>query len=71
MLLLLSLIHGPDGLESAILKITGKISLVIKSLLFQRMLKILVAICQNDKQKIDYFPKKEALDDCYFQNSSF
>ena len=27
MSLLLSLIHGPDGLESAILKITGKIYL--------------------------------------------
>ena len=40
-------------------------------LLSWKIVNFLLVILTNDKQKIDYFPKKEALDDCYFQNSSF
>ena len=46
---------GPDHLESTILKITGKISLVIKSLLFRKIVNFLLVICQSNMQKINYF----------------
>ena len=44
-------------IESTILKITSKIFLVIQSLLFWKIVDFLYVICQNNKQKIDYFPR--------------
>ena len=50
---ILSLLHkGPDCLELIILKITGKIFLVIYNVLFQKVVNFLLFICQNNKQKL-------------------
>ena len=46
---------GPDRQESTILKITGKISLVIYSLVFWKIIEFLLAICKNKKQKSTIF----------------
>ena len=42
------------------MKITSKISLVIYILLFWKIFDFLLPICQNKKQKIDYFLKKSS-----------
>ena len=50
---------GPDCLELTILKITGKISIVIYSLLFSDNSLLcwnIVDYLSNNKQKIDFFP---------------
>ena len=49
---------GPDCLESNILKITGKISISNHlELVSLKIVNVLFVICQNNKKKIDYFPK--------------
>ena len=57
---------GPDHLESIILKIIGKksiILLVIYNLLFQKIIDFLPIIQANNRQNINYFLK---INDCIY-----
>ena len=57
-LLVLKTMHsGQKILKFTLFKITGKIFLVTQSLLFRKIVDFLSVICQNNKQKIDYFRK--------------
>ena len=51
---------GPDHLESIVLKIIGKKSIILLvnyNLLFQKIIDFLPIIQANNRQKIDYFGK--------------
>ena len=61
---------GPDHLELNILKIIGKIFLVIYNLLFLKIVDFLLVICQNNKQKIDYLTRNKITVDIEDQGPS-
>ena len=58
---------GPDHLESTIFKTTGKISLVIQSMLFRKIVDFWLVISQNSKQIIDCFLNFKQATECQLQ----